>query len=203
MTLSSQNDLHTFFYPESVAVIGASQDPSKAGHQVIKNLIRAYKGAIYPVNPRGGELLGLTCYKSLGEIEGKIDLAMITVPAVVVPGVFDEIVARGDIKSVVVVSAGFSETKTEAGKEREDYIIGLAKEHGIRFFGPNCTGVINTGIQMDTTIEPSVELKPGHVSVFSQSGAVAGSILLMMNDQPVPMGFSKWAHVGNMADVDV
>lgn len=198
------HDLHKFFYPRSIAVIGASQNPGKAGYQVINNLVRVpFEGKIYPVNPRGGELLGLTCYKSLADIKEPIDLAMITVPAPSVPAIFDDIVARGDIKSVVVVSAGFAETKTKEGKEREDYIVNLAKSNSIRVFGPNCTGVINTDIQMDTTIEPSVELKTGRVSVFSQSGAVAGSILLMMGNQPVPLGFSKWAHVGNMCDVDV
>lgn len=200
----ANHDLHTFFHPESIAVVGASADPGKAGHQVIKNLLRGpYEGKIYPVNPRGGELLGLSCYTDLLEIPGRLDLVLITVPAVAVPSIFDDISKRQDVKSVVVVAAGFSETKTDEGKAREDYIVKLAKENKIRVFGPNCTGVINTYLNMDTTIEPPVELKQGKISVFSQSGAVAGSILAMLEDQPVQVGFSKWAHVGNMCDVDV
>lgn len=204
MSQAVMHDLHTFFNPTSIAVVGASSNPDKAGYQVIKNLQRGpYKGRVFPVNPRGGEILGLSCYTSLSVIPYPIDLVLITAPAPTVPGIFDDIVNRGDAKSVVVVAAGFSETKTESGKEMEDYIVNLARQNDIRIFGPNCTGVINTEQKMDTTIEPSVELKPGKISVFSQSGAVAGSILLMLEDQPVPVGFSKWAHVGNMSDVNV
>lgn len=192
-----------FFYPESIAVVGASNNPSKAGCQIVNNLTElGYQGEVFPVNPKEDLIKGLKCYRSITEIEAKIDLLMITVPARGVLPVVDQAVERGDIKAIVVVSAGFSETKTAEGVEMEKTLVETAKRSGIRLFGPNCTGVINTALGLDTTIEPTVEQVSGGVSVFSQSGAMAGSILLFAENQPWPLGFSKWAHVGNMCDVD-
>lgn len=192
-----------FFHPESIAVVGASNNPNKAGGQIINNLLNlGYRGRVFPVNPGETEIQGLTCYSNISGIEEKIDLLMITVPAPHVLPVVDAAARRGDIESIVVVSAGFSETKTPEGVEMERTLVETARRHGIRIFGPNCTGVINTALGLDTTIEPTVEQVPGGLSVFSQSGAMAGSILLVAEDQPQPVGFAKWAHVGNMCDVD-
>lgn len=198
-----QHFMDNFFYPDSVAVVGASKNPGKAGYQVLKNLLTlGYEGQVYPVNPREEEISGLKCYASLREIEGKVDLVMITVPAKAVLPVIDDVVARGDVKAVVVVSAGFAETKTEEGIAMEKELVAKLKAAGIRAFGPNCTGVINTSIKLDTTIEPTVEQNKGPISIFSQSGGMAGSILLWAEAQPIPLGFHKWAHVGNMCDVN-
>lgn len=199
----SFKELNTFFYPESIAVVGASTNPSKAGYQVVKNLTNIpYAGRVYPVNPKEDVIQGLKCYPSILDIEDKIDLLIITVPAKGVLPIIEQAVQRGDIKAVTVVSAGFSETKTEEGAMMERKLVELAKKSGMRVFGPNCTGVINTSVHLDTTIEPTVEQVQGGISIFSQSGAMAGAILLMLEEQPVPLGFSKWAHVGNMCDVN-
>ena len=200
----TNNPLQKFFYPETIAVVGASKNPGKAGYQVVNNLLHmGYKGKVYPVNPREETIQDVPCYKSILDIPGKLDLLIITVPARGVLSVLEQAIERGDVKSVIVVSAGFGETKTEEGAAMEKRLKELLKESGIRAFGPNCTGVINTELDLDTTIEPTVEKVRGGVSVFSQSGAMAGSILLMMEDQPMPVGFSKWAHVGNMCDIDM
>lgn len=199
----SKQGLDNFFYPDSIAVVGASKDPGKAGFQVVANLLRGYKGHVFPVNPKLDELQGIKCYKSILDIEEKIDLLVITVPAKGVLATVEQAIERKDIKAIVVVSAGFGETKTEEGIAMEKQLVKYAKDNDIRVFGPNCTGVINTQMSLDTTIEPTVEQVQGGVSVFSQSGAMAGSILLMMENQPRPLGFSKWAHVGNMCDVNM
>ena len=199
----SFQEINDFFYPDSIAVVGASTNPSKAGFQVVKNLTSIpYAGKVFPVNPKESTIAGLKCYSSILEIEEKIDLLIITVPAKSVLPVVEQAIERGDIKAITVVSAGFSETKTQEGAQMERKLVDLAKKANIRVFGPNCTGVINTAVHLDTTIEPTVEQVQGGISVFSQSGAMAGAILLMLEEQPIPLGFSKWAHVGNMCDVN-
>jgi acyl-CoA synthetase (NDP forming) len=199
-----KESLDYFFYPESIAVVGASSDPSKAGYQVLKNLTSmGFAGKVFPVNPRVDELFGLKCFKDIQEIPDKLDLLVITVPAKHVLPIVEQAVQRKDVKAIVCVSAGFSETKTDEGKAMEEKLVAYAKQAGIRVFGPNCTGVINTDIHLDTTIEPTVEQVKGGISVFSQSGAMAGAIILFMEDQPTALGFNKWAHVGNMCDVNL
>jgi acetyltransferase len=196
-------EINTFFYPDSIAIVGASNNPGKAGFQVVKNLTGLpYAGKVFPVNPKEKTINGLKCFPSLLAIEEKIDLLIITVPAKGVLEIMEQAAQRGDIKAVTIVSAGFSETKTAEGAALEEKLIKTARDNGIRFFGPNCTGVINTEVYLDTTIEPTVRQVQGGVSIFSQSGAMAGALLLMMEEQPVPLGFSKWAHVGNMSDVN-
>jgi acetyltransferase len=162
-----------------------------------------YEGKVYPVNPRETEINGLPCYPSIRDVPDRIELVMITVAAHSVLPVVKEAAARGDVRAVVVVSAGFKETQTEEGKEMERELARLARVTGFRIFGPNCTGVMNTATKLDTTIEPTVEKARGGVSVFSQSGGMAGTILLLFEEQPIPLGFNKWAHVGNMCDVDI
>lgn len=196
--------LDYFFYPESIAVVGASSDSAKAGFQVLKNLTTmGYEGKVFPVNPRSDEIQGLKCFKDLLDIPDQIDLVVITVPAKHVLQIVEQAVERKDVKAIVCVSAGFSETKTEEGKRMEEKLVAYSRESGIRVFGPNCTGVINTSVKLDTTIEPTVEQVKGGISIFSQSGAMAGSILLFLEDQPAALGFNKWAHVGNMCDVNL
>lgn len=201
--MQKKHYLDYFFYPESIAVVGASKSPGKAGYQVLKNLTTlGYQGKVYPVNPKEDTINDLPCYPSLKAIEEKVDLVTITVPARHVNPVVREAAERGDVKAIVVVSAGFSETKTPEGVQMEQELVEIARQAGIRLFGPNCTGVINTSNNLDTTIEPTVEQVEGGVSIFSQSGGMAGSILLFAESQPRPLGFNKWAHVGNMCDID-
>lgn len=201
--MQGKHYLDYFFYPESIAVVGASNNPGKAGYQVLKNLTQlGYEGRVYPINPQVDQISGIPCFASLSDIKDRVDLAVLTVPAKNVIPVVKEAAERGDIKAIIVVSAGFKESRTEEGVEMEKELVRIARHAGIRLFGPNCTGVINTSNQLDTTIEPTVEQVRGGVSVFSQSGAMAGSILLFAESQPRPLGFSKWAHVGNMCDVN-
>lgn len=199
-----KKSLDQFFYAKSIAVVGASDDPQKAGYQIFHNLItQGYSGKAFPVNPGKNMIQGCLCFSSILDIPGKLDLVVITIPAKGVLAVVDQMILRGDAHALVLISAGFRETKTEEGAFMERTLVEKTQKAGIRVFGPNCTGVIIPETHIDTTIEAGVEQRPGSISIFSQSGAMAGSLLMIMADQPSPLGFSKYAHVGNMCDVDM
>ncbi|MGI6552621.1 MAG: acetate--CoA ligase family protein [Bacillota bacterium] len=201
--MAQKHFLDYFFYPETIAVVGASQNPSKTGYQVIRNLIKlGYPGTVYPVNPKEKVIQELKCYPDLSSIPEKLDLVVITVPAKNVNPIVQEAADRGDVQAVIVISAGFSETKTEEGIKMEAELVEIAQKAGIRIFGPNCSGVMNNTNDLDTTIQPIVKHVKGGVSICSQSGAMAGSILLFAEAQPKPLGFAKFAHFGNMCDVN-
>ncbi|HID80663.1 MAG TPA: hypothetical protein EYP48_02980, partial [Ignisphaera sp.] len=134
-----REELEPFFSPRSIAVVGASRDPSKAGYQIVLNLKAKFRGKIYPINPYADEILGLKCFKSVSEVPDHIDLAVISVPADTVLKVVEECGLKG-IRRVIVISAGFREIGPE-GAERERKLIEIAKKYNIRVLGPNCVGV--------------------------------------------------------------
>lgn len=126
-------ELDKFFYPESVAVIGASNDEGKAGYQILKNLIELdFDGKVYPVNPKEDEIFGRRCYPSLKDIDAKVDLILVSVPAPIVPGVFMEAKERGDVKAAVILASGFSETRIPERISLEEEVVRIAKEASIR-----------------------------------------------------------------------
>ena len=201
--MTEKNFLNYFFQPSSIALVGASNNPSKAGYQILKNLAKnKYSCKIFPVNPKEKEINGIPCYSSLKSIDDKVDLVIITTPASQVKAIINEAAERGDIKAVIVISAGFSETKTPEGAKLENEIVLIANKAGIRIIGPNCSGVMNASIKLDTTIQPIVKQIDGSIGIFSQSGAMTGTVMLFAESQPKPIGFSKMAHVGNMCDVN-
>lgn len=189
--------LDSLFNPGSIAVIGASLDPKKAGHAVLDNLIRfKFKGRLYPVNPAGGEILGLKAYQKISDIDQPVDLAVIVIPARFVPDALRECAGAG-IKSAVVISAGFK----EAGKDGtllEEELKKISKERGIRVLGPNCLGLINTAIDMNATFAADM-LPKGTIGFFSQSGAMGIAIMDWAIGNEV--GFSKFISLGNKADL--
>lgn len=197
-------ELDKFFLAESIAVIGASKDPGKAGNQILKNLIELdYEGEVYPVNPNEEEILGKKCYPSLKDIHGKVDLILVSVPAPLTPDVFRQAKERGDVKAAVIVASGFSETRIPERVELEEEVVRIAKEANIRIIGPNCVGVMNTKNRLDTTFAAGIEKVPGSMSYISQSGSLGASMAAFSVNQEVPIGFAKWAHVGNQSDIDV
>lgn len=197
-------ELDKFFYPDSVAVIGASNDEGKAGYQIVANLIElGYEGEVYPVNPKEDEIFNRKCYPSLKDIDAKVDLILITVPAPIVPGIFEEAKARGDVKGAVILASGFSETLIPERVKLEEDIVRIAKEANIRVIGPNCVGVMNTDNRLDTTFAAGIKKVKGSMSLISQSGSLGASIAAFSVNQAVPVGFAKWAHVGNQCDVNV
>jgi acetyl coenzyme A synthetase (ADP forming)-like protein len=199
-----QNTLKSYFEPASVAIVGATTDVAKAGYQITKNLVdRKFTGKVYPVNPKLDNLFGLACYPDLTAIPEPVELMVLCIPAPGAPEVFRQAARRGDVKAAVIVAAGFSETRIPERIALEEEVVSIAKEAGIRIFGPNCVGVMNSANNLDTSFAPPRRQVKGSMSIISQSGSLGASMLMFAADQPVPIGYAKWAHVGNMCDVDV
>ncbi|HAL61803.1 MAG TPA: acyl-CoA synthetase [Chloroflexi bacterium] len=187
-----------FFSPQSVAVIGASRDEEKLGHGVLKNLLQyGYKGKVYPVNPKGGEILGLKVYPSVLEVPGLIDLAVIVVPAPVVASVLEECGRKG-VRGVVIITAGFREVGGEGMKE-ERRLVEIASRYGIRMIGPNCLGIIDTLCPLNATFARGMP-EQGDICIMSQSGALLAAILDWAISERV--GFSRLVSLGNKADIN-
>lgn len=192
------DNIKAFFEPESVAVIGVSDDPVKLGSVVFNNMIEAgYEGNLYPVNPKYKKLYGYEAYGSITEIPDAVDMACIVIPARFVVDVMKECAKKG-VKSVVIITAGFKEIGEE-GKKIEDKVIQIAKEAGIRIMGPNCLGVIASKSQVNASFAAS-RPNSGNLAFMSQSGAFCTAMLDM--SIPANLGFSHFVSFGNKADVD-
>lgn len=190
--------IETFFLPKSVAVIGASRDKDKLGHQVLENLINSgFKGKIYPINPKAKSIHGLKVYASVLDVPGNIDLAVFVIPKDLIACVFEE-VGKKKIKSAVIITAGFGETGKE-GKEREEKLLKLSQKYGTRIVGPNCLGVIDAHTPLNVSFAKNKPDKK-NLTVVSQSGAMCTAILdwAIKNN----IGFSKFISLGNKIDVD-
>jgi acetyltransferase len=189
--------LESLFNPRAIAVIGASADPGKVGYAVLNNLIRfKFMGALYPVNPSCGELLGLKAYAKIGDIGRPVDLAIIVIPAKFVPDSLRACAAAG-IKSAIVISAGFKEAGA-GGTLLEEELKQISREHHIRILGPNCLGLINTANDLNATFAADMLLK-GTIGFFSQSGAMGIAIMDWAIGNGI--GFSKFVSLGNKADL--
>jgi len=190
--------LDFIFKPNSIAVIGASEDEKKIGHVVFRNLVKqGFEGKVYPVNPKREEILGIKCYPSVKDLPEKIDLAIIVIPAKGVPSVIKDCAEAG-VKGLIVITAGFREIGGE-GIKLEQEIVELVKKYGIRMVGPNCLGVINTINKMNATF--ASDLPPcGRVSFFSQSGALGVALIDWAIENN--FGFGKFVSLGNKADLN-
>jgi len=191
--------LSAFFNPKSVAVIGASGNPEKLGYAFMANIIEGGypdKGKLYPINPKSDEILGFKAYKSVLDVPGDIDLAMVVIPYPFVPAVLRECGEKG-IPTAVVISAGFREAGRE-GAEREREVIEIAHEYEIRLIGPNCLGVVDTYTPLNASFAAGMPPQ-GPTSFMSQSGALGAGILDWALGGGI--GLSKFASLGNKADV--
>lgn len=190
--------LEMFFSPKSVAVIGATPTPGKVGNIVIENLYgEGYPGKIFLVNPNHKEILGMPCYPTVLDCPGEVDLAVVVVPAKLVPGVMEESGKKG-VKAAVIISAGFSEGDEE-GRAREKDVQDIAKRHGMRFVGPNSLGVIAPHARMNASFARTTPLK-GHMAFFSQSGAFCTAVIEYSVREM--LGFSAFVSSGNKANID-
>ena len=159
--------MQSFFEPKSIAVVGASADPGKAGHQVLHNLVRlGFKGNVYPVNPKEDQILGIKCYPGLLDVPGEVELMVVVIPAHLTLPVFEDASKRGDVRAAVIVSAGFAETNDPERVKLEQRIVKIAKKAGIRILGPNCVGIMNTAVSLDTSFAPNVKQTVGAMSVI-------------------------------------
>jgi len=187
--------LERMFYPESVAVIGASADPRKLGHTILKNIIDGgFRGKVYPINPKGGEILGLKAYQSILDVPDNVDLAVIIIPAKFVPEVMEDLGKKG-VKAAIIISGGFREAGNE---ELEEQVLKIARRKGIRIIGPNCQGINNTHHQLCASW-PLTTLK-GRIAIASQSGTVAAALADWSQNDGI--GFSTFVSLGNKSDVD-
>ena len=190
--------LETFFHPASVAVVGASRDPRKLGYAVLSNLREGrFPGALYPVNPKAEEILGLPAYASVLDVPEPVDLAVIVIPYQLVPVVLEECGRKG-VPAVAVISAGFREAGRE-GLARERDLVAIARRYGIRVIGPNCLGVIDTQTPLNATFAAGMP-PGGPIAFMSQSGALGTAVLDMALAGRI--GFSRFVSLGNKADVD-
>ena len=193
----SVTKLDAIFKPQSVAIVGASTKLNTVGNDLLRNLVRdQFAGKIYPVNPKADKLYGLEVYKTLGDIPGNVDLAVLVLPALAIPGVVGEAKAKG-VKGLIIISAGFKEAGHE-GVEREKELTRLVREAGIPLIGPNCLGIINSAVNLNASFAPKISLK-GSLGFISQSGAFCTSVLDYAEARKI--GFSKFVSFGNKADV--
>ncbi len=197
--IATTASLRPFFFPRSVAVIGASRDRTSIGYRIVESLAsNRFHGAIYPVNPNAATIAGLTAYSSVTAITDVVDLGVIVVPGNAVLSVINECASKG-IVSVIVISAGFAESGPE-GKQAQDRLLEAARQQGMRMIGPNCFGLLNAdpAIRLNTTFA-SVFPPPGRLAMATQSGAIGLAILAAA--QRLRLGVSSFVSLGNSADV--
>ena len=191
------SNLDKVFNPQSVAIIGASDEEGSVGHAIVQNFTRGYAGKVYYVNMRKPEINGAKTYPTVGYIKSPVDLALIATPARTVPDVIEQCGQAG-VKSAIIVSAGFKETGPD-GKALETKILEIAHKYNLRIIGPNCIGVIRPKINLNATFVDKIP-KPGNVAFLSQSGALGSAILDWAIQENI--GFSYFVSVGSMIDVD-
>ena len=194
-------NMKILFAPESVAVIGASDKKAKLGFHVMKSLIKGgFAGRIVPVNPGTAEIMGIKVSTSISDYDGQVDLAIVALPAKLIPGVFRECADKG-VKGIVLITAGFKEIDDPAGADLHEEIAAIANKAGIPVIGPNTFGMINFHADLNASFTPEFSrLKKGTIALASQSGGI--SHLLGFMGMRVDVGFSKIVGLGNRLNVD-
>ncbi|NTW09398.1 MAG: CoA-binding protein, partial [Anaerolineaceae bacterium] len=186
------------FSPKGIVILGASSDPGKLGYAVARNLVEGgYPGEVHFVNPKAGILFGRPLHQSVLDVPDPVDLAVVIVPAQAAPQAIKDIGRRG-IHAVIVTSGGFRESG-EKGAALEKEILALCKEFKIRMIGPNCIGLLDTHLPLDTTFLPPPPPKPGNIAFISHSGAFCAAVIDWSRRQG--FGFSRLASLGNQADL--
>jgi len=202
----SANDDHTLdalFAPRSVAIVGASSDQRRFGGRPIQYLLEAgFDGPIYPVNPMRDEIQGLKAYKSINDLPGPVDLALLAIGADVTQTTVEDCIARG-VKAAICYGAGFAEVGGE-GEARQAKLVETARAGGLRLLGPNCMGALNTRTKFYGTFASALEdgvPEAGRIAIASQSGGYGGYLLRHLFLRG--LGVSQWVTTGNEADIDV
>jgi acetyl coenzyme A synthetase (ADP forming)-like protein len=194
-----EQQLDNFFYPKSIAIIGASSKQSSLSWQLVNNLINyGYQGKLFPVNPKAESVHSIKAYKTLTEIKEAVDLVIIMVPRELVLPAIDDCIKK-KVKAVVVITAGFKEVGGE-GARVENLLVDKVKKHKIRLVGPNCMGIINTNtnVKMNGTFVLGTPI-PGGIGFVSQSGALGAVVLKTVQQNDI--GLSQFISIGNKADI--
>jgi acetyl coenzyme A synthetase (ADP forming)-like protein len=191
--------IRDFFSPQGVAVVGASQNPSKLGYGVARNLVvSGYKGQIHFVNPRGGQLFDRPVYVDIAGVPDPVDLAIIIIPAASVPGALEACGKRG-IRFAIVGSGGFREVGSE-GSALESRCLEIVRAYDMRVLGPNCIGFLDTHLPIDTTFLPLPGPIPGDIAFLSHSGAICEAVIDWARGQG--FGLSRLVSLGNQMDLN-
>ncbi len=189
--------LHKTLNASSVAIVGASRSETKRGYQAIKTLLdEKFEGPIYPVNPRETSVLGLKCYARVSDIEGPVDMALITTPAPLLPIILEDCGKKG-VAGAVIIAGGFGEIGMD-GKALEKKMVAVAREHNIRLIGPNTSGMISVRKHMNLVGLKNVP--QGNIALLSQSGNMALTLITEASIKS-QKGFSYYVGVGNEADI--
>jgi len=196
-------DLSALLKPQSVAIVGASDDPGRIGGRPLRYLIElGFAGPIYPVNPGRATVQGLPSFSSISAIPGPVDLAVIAIPADKALSVLEECAAKG-VNAAVVFSAGFAETGA-SGRDLQNRLSEIARTSGMRILGPNCLGIYNSAIGFFATFTSTLENglpNPMGVGVVSQSGAYGSHMSLLAIRRGI--GIRYWITTGNECDVEL
>ncbi len=194
--MSEHSNIQFLFEPRSVAIIGASASEDKIGYKIQRNIMDGgYRGTIYPINPKGGDILGVPSYPSILDIEGDVDLATIVIPAKYVVRAVEEC-AQKKVKFLSIITSGFSEVGNWA---EEHKIVELAHANGMRVLGPNIFGIYSAETSLNATFGPA-DIKRGGVAIITQSGALG--IAMIGKTKIENIGLSAIVSVGNKSDLD-
>jgi acetyltransferase len=195
----SIRNLNHLFHPQSIAVIGASSRPHSVGETVLRNVTRGnFKGAVFPVNPKYQELAGRKAWASVSELPEAPELALICTPPATIPGLIDELGARGT-KAAIVITAGLGAVKDNQGNSIRQAMLAAAKPYLLRILGPNCVGLLVPGIGLNASFAHTDAL-PGRIAFASQSGGLVTGVLDWARSRGI--GFSKFISIGDSADID-
>ncbi len=200
MTGSRQHrsSLHDFLAPDSIAIIGASADPTKRGYKAMVGLLNdGYQGTIYPINPKADEILGIKSWPSVAALPAAADMALICTPAKTIPGLLKQCGENG-VKGAIILASGFGEVD-EAGARLEQELLAAAQQAGVRIVGPNTSGVFNLHKKVNLLALDNV--KPGDIGIISQSGNMLLALALEAESNG-HIGFSTYVGPGNQTDVD-
>ena len=195
--------LRTVLNPRSVAIIGASESTQKFGGRVMNFIVKhGFKGTVLPINPTSSKILGFPTYSRIGDAPGPVDVALLAVPgAQIAPSI--EACGQAGVTACVVLTADFAEVGAE-GAERQDELVRIARQYGMRLIGPNCLGFINPGLKLALTSSVALAIEPmpvGSIGLVSQSGSLMAS--LISHAQDLGAGFSAAVSVGNQADLEI
>ena len=190
--------LDRLFNPKSVAIIGASASPSKAGFKLVETL-SAFPGRVYPINPKADQILGLAAYPAIGGVPGPVDLVFLGIPAQACAPALREAVAAG-VGAAIIVSGGFGEVDRR-GRALQDEIATICRDGGLRLLGPNTSGFLSPSNQLFATFLPAARsLEPGPVGIVAQSGGVNISLAFSANELGLGVGLA--VGLGNAVDID-
>ncbi|MEW6486341.1 MAG: acetate--CoA ligase family protein [Thermodesulfobacteriota bacterium] len=192
--------LKPFFEPDSVVVVGASQTPHKAGNDVIRNILaNGYRGRLYLVNPRGGEILGHTVHPSIHDVPDGVDLAIVILPAGATPQTIRDCAAKG-IKAVVLAASGFAEVDEEGSALQEETVRAI-RETGVRVLGPNTSGHTSTPHHFTSSFFPLGKIERGNISYLAQTGNFATHTMryILTGEH---FGVARVIGLGNKLDVE-